>query len=74
MECISNYVGALCRTLVNVKKKKTKQKKKTDNLLPVNNWRFDEKPITSLMLLCQSNATKPYFFLFAKGELKRVHK
>lgn len=68
MERISNYVGALCRTLVNVKKKKTK---KTDNLLPVNNWRFDEKPITSLMLLCQSNATKPYFFFYLqKGNWK----
>ena len=43
-------------------------------MLPVNNWRFDEKPITSLMLLCQSNATKPYFFFTCKAKTNLITK
>ena len=71
MECISNYVGALCRTLVNVKKKKKQNKKKNRQLASrkqLEIWRKTDH--FSYVALSKQRNQAVFFFYLQKGNWK----
>ena len=68
MERISNYMGALCRTLVNVKKKNKKKNRQLASRKQLEIWRKTDH--FSYVALSKQRNQAVFFFYLQKGSWK----
>ena len=73
MERISNYVGALCRTLVNVKKNKKKQKKKNRQLASRKQLEIWRKTDHFSYVALSKQRNQAVFFFYLQSQDKSHH-